>query len=210
MTEFMDRRHRWRGVLALAAILILAGCAQKAEPLAAAPTAPKVSLEYRIGPGDSLSIFVWRNPEVSTSVTVRPDGRISVPLIDDLKAAGTTPSELSRAIERELSVYIQDPLVTVMVSGFVGEFDQQVRIVGEAARPQAIPYRADMTLLDVMIAVGGVTDFAAGNRASIVRNVNGEQRQFAVRIDDLLKDGDISANVPLMPGDIVIIPESWF
>ncbi len=210
MTEFMDRRHRWRGVLALAAILILAGCAQKAPPLAAAPTAPKVSLEYRIGPGDSLSIFVWRNPEVSTSVTVRPDGRISVPLIDDLKAAGTTPSELSRAIERELSVYIQDPLVTVMVSGFVGEFDQQVRIVGEAARPQAIPYRADMTLLDVMIAVGGVTDFAAGNRASIVRNVDGKQRQFAVRIDDLLKDGDISANVPLMPGDIVIIPESWF
>jgi len=210
MTEFMDRRRRWRGVLAVAAILILTGCAQKTAPLASAPTASENALEYRIGPGDSLSIFVWRNPEVSTSVTVRPDGRISVPLIDDLKAAGTTPSELSRAIERELSVYIQDPLVTVMVSGFVGEFDQQVRIVGEAAQPQAIPYRANMTLLDVMIAVGGVTDFAAGNRASIVRNVDGKQQQFAIRIDDLIKDGDISANVPLMPGDIVIIPESWF
>ncbi len=210
MTEFIDRRRRWRGVLAVAAILILTGCAQKAPPLASPPTVSEDALEYRIGPGDSLSIFVWRNPEVSTSVTVRPDGRISVPLIDDLKAAGTTPSELSRAIERELSVYIQDPLVTVMVSGFVGQFDQQVRIVGEATRPQAIPYRADMTLLDAMIAVGGVTDFAAGNRASIVRKVNGEQKQFAIRIDDLIKDGDISANVPLMPGDIVIIPESWF
>ncbi len=211
MTRLLGRPRLWRGVLAMIAAAVLAGCAPGVKTLPPAPPVPEAgALSYRIGPGDSLQIFVWRNPEVSTSVTVRPDGRISVPLVDDLQAAGLTPSELARAIERELAVYIQDPLVTVMVGRFVGEFDQQVRVIGEAAQPQAIPYRANMTLLDVMIAVGGVTDFAAGNRASIVRTINGEQQQFAIRIDDLVKGGDISANVQLMPGDIIIIPESWF
>lgn len=163
---------------------------------------------YRIGPGDSLNIFVWRNEDLASTASVRPDGRITVPLIDDLQAAGKTPTELARDIEEALSTYVQDPLVTVMVTGFVGTFEQQVRVVGAATNPSAIPYRADMTLLDVMIAVGGLTDFAAGNRATLVRLVDGRQREYRVRIDSLLKQGDISANVMMLPGDILIIPES--
>ncbi len=165
---------------------------------------------YLIGPGDSLSIFVWRNPDLSTSVPVRPDGRITIPLVEDLPASGKTPSQLARDIERELAKYVKDPMVTVMVTGFVGPYSQQVRVVGEAARPQALPYRANMTVLDVMIAVGGLTEFAAGNRARLVRTVEGRQEVIELRLDDLLKDGDISANVAMMPGDTLIIPESWF
>jgi len=199
-------------VAALAACFALAGCAT-GEQL---PSANFVSgnegpgPEYVIGPLDSLQIFVWRNPEVSTTVTVRPDGRLSVPLIEDLAATGRTPTQLARDIEKALSVYIQDPIVTVIVSGFVGPFAQQVRIVGEASRPQAIPYRANMTLLDVMIAVGGLTDFAAGDHASLVRNVAGTQKEYRLRISDLIKDGDITANVAILPGDVIIIPESFF
>lgn len=166
--------------------------------------------QYIVGPLDSLNIFVWRNPELSTSVIVRPDGRFSVPLIDDLPATGQTPTELARAIEEQLAVYIQNPIVTVIVSGFQGPFAQQVRVVGEAANPRAIPYRANMTLLDIMIEVGGLTDFAAGNRATLVRFSNGVQREYRVRISSLLKDGDISANVGILPGDVLIIPESIF
>ncbi len=165
---------------------------------------------YLIGPGDSLNIFVWRNPDLSTSVPVRPDGRITIPLVEDLPASGKTPSQLARDIERELAKYVKDPMVTVMVTGFVGPYSQQVRVVGEAAQPQALPYRANMTVLDVMIAVGGLTEFAAGNRARLVRTVEGRQEIIELRLDDLLKDGDISANVAMMPGDTLIIPESWF
>ncbi|MFQ5534415.1 MAG: XrtA/PEP-CTERM system exopolysaccharide export protein [Sphingomonadales bacterium] len=165
---------------------------------------------YVVGPLDQLEIFVWRNPEVSTSVTVRPDGRISVPLIEDLPATGRTPTQLARDIETRLAEFIQEPIVTVIMAGFQGPFAQQVRVVGEAAAPQAIAYRANMTLLDVMIAVGGVTEFAAGNRASLVREVSGRQQQFGIRITDLIKGGDITANVKIMPGDVVIIPESIF
>jgi polysaccharide export outer membrane protein len=165
---------------------------------------------YRIGPGDSLSIFVWRNPDLSTSVSVRPDGRVSVPLIEDLQAADKTPTELSRDIEKELGVFIQNPLVTVIVSGFVGTFDQSVRVVGQASQPRSIPYRANMSMLDVMIAVGGLTQFADGNSASLVRVVDGQQRQYRVRLDDLIKDGEISANVAVLPGDILIVPETLF
>lgn len=189
---------------------IVGGCAQYDTLPPADLTENVEAPSYRIGAGDNLQIFVWRNPELTTSVPVRPDGRISTPLIEDLQAAGLAPSELARSIESELSTYIQDPLVTVMVSGFVGEFDQQVRVIGEASQPQAIPYRAEMTLLDVMIAVGGLTDFAAGNRATIVRVLDGQQRQFAVRLGDLVKNGDISANAQILPGDVLIIPESWF
>ena len=153
---------------------------------------------------------MWRNPELSTSVTVRPDGRISVPLIDDLAATGQTPTALARAIEEKLSVYIQNPIVTVIVSGFQGPYAQQVRVVGEATNPRSIPFRANMTLLDVMIAVGGVTDFAAGNRARLVRFEQGVQTEYRVRVDSLLKDGDITANVAILPGDVLIIPESFF
>lgn len=143
-------------------------------------------------------------------MTVRPDGRISVPLIEDLPATGRTPTQLARDIETRLAEFIQEPIVTVIMAGFQGPFAQQVRVVGEAAAPQAIAYRANMTLLDVMIAVGGVTEFAAGNRASLVREVSGRQQQFGIRITDLIKGGDITANVKIMPGDVVIIPESIF
>lgn len=164
---------------------------------------------YRIGPGDSLQIFVWRNAELTTGISVRPDGRITVPLIDDLEAADKTPTQLARDIEDALGVYVQDPLVTVMVNGFVGTYDQQVRVVGAAAQPRAVPFRADMTLLDVMIAVGGLTEFAAGDRATLVRLVNGRQREYRVKLDSLIKDGDIDANVAMLPGDILIIPETF-
>ncbi|WP_138381339.1 XrtA/PEP-CTERM system exopolysaccharide export protein [Luteithermobacter gelatinilyticus] len=166
--------------------------------------------QYVVGPLDSLQIFVWRNPELSTSVTVRPDGRFSVPLIDDMPATGRTPTQLARDIEKKLSEYIQSPIVTVIVSGFSGPFAQQVRVVGSATSPRAIPYRANMTLLDLMIEVGGTTEFAAGNRAVLARVENGVQREYSLRIDDLLKDGDVSANVKINPGDVIIIPESFF
>ena len=165
---------------------------------------------YRIGPLDSLQIFVWRSPELTTSVTVRPDGRLSVPLIDDLVATGRTPTQLARDIEAQLKKFVQDPTVTVIVGGFHGPFDQQVRIIGEATDPQAIPYQANMTVLDLMISVHGLTRFAAGNRAELVRNVNGKQTIIPVRIDDLIKDGDIGANVAVQPGDILIVPQAWF
>ena len=165
---------------------------------------------YIIGPGDSLNVFVWRNPELSTSVAVRPDGKFSTSLVEDLQASGKTPTELAREIEQALGEYIRDPLVTVTVGGFIGEYSEQVRVVGEAAQPQAIPYRKNMTVLDVMIAAGGLTEFAAGNRASIVRGGGGGEEQYRVRLNDLIKDGDISANVPMQPGDILISPEAWF
>ncbi len=166
--------------------------------------------DYVIGPGDALEIFVWRNPDLSRSVIVRPDGKISAPLVEDLIAGGRTATQLANEIEAVLSQYIRDPLVTVIVSDFQGVFEKQVRVVGEATQPQALPYRAGMTALDVMIAVGGLTEFAAGNRAKIVRTASGRQREIRVRLDDLIKDGDINANVKMAPGDIVIIPEAWF
>ncbi len=166
--------------------------------------------QYVIGPGDSVNVFVWRNSEVSTSVTVRPDGKITTPLVEDLQASGKTPSQLARNIEEVLSTYIKEPSVTVVVSGFVGPYNQQVRVVGEAAQPQALAYREHMTLLDVMIAVGGLTEYAAGNKARLTRYVNGEEQTFVVRAADLTKDGDISANVYMLPGDVLIIPETWF
>lgn len=166
--------------------------------------------QYIVGPLDSLQIFVWRNPELTTSVTIRPDGRFSVPLIDDMTATGRTPTQLARDIEKKLSEYIQSPIVTVIVSGFQGPFAQQVRVVGSATSPQAIAFRANMTLLDVMITVGGVTEFAAGNRATLARIEGGVQREYGLRIDDLIRDGDVSANVKIHPGDVIIIPESFF
>ena len=168
------------------------------------------SYQYLIGPGDSLKVFVWRNPDVSMTVVVRPDGMITTPLVDDLPVSGMTPYHVAREIEKALSKYIKDPLVTVIVTNFIGPYSEQIRVVGEAAKPQALPYRHGMTLLDVMIAVGGLTTYAAGNNATIIRMVNGKQRQYSVHIDDLIKDGDISANVDMLPGDTLIIPESWF
>jgi polysaccharide export outer membrane protein len=203
---------RLGSILTVCAPLALVACSSTPE-LPTADLLEKAKAqqsEYHIGPLDSLQIFVWRNPDLSTSVTVRPDGRISVPLIEDLEVTGKTPTQVARDIEKALGVFVQDPIVTVIMGGFVGPFQDQIRVVGEAGRPQALPYRDAMTLLDVMIQVGGVTDFAAGNRATITRVVDGKQQQFRVRLDDLIRDGDISANVKVLPGDILMIPEAWF
>jgi polysaccharide export outer membrane protein len=199
-----------QSVLVAMLFLILAACSGGESLPPAAGQQPVASPDYQIGPLDTLNIFVWRNPELTQSVPVRPDGRISVPLIEDLQAAGKTPTQLARDIEIQLKKFVRDPIVTVIVTSFTGPYSQQIRVVGEAAHPQAIPYREHMTLLDVMIAVGGLTQFAAGNRGTIVRDVSNGQTQFRVRIDDLIKDGDVTANVQMLPGDVLIIPQSWY
>ncbi|MEA2739961.1 MAG: polysaccharide biosynthesis/export protein [Acetobacteraceae bacterium] len=216
---------RWgdvaRGMLgpvsSLILVLALAGCGtglfqSHAGPPVVDNSGPKVADDYIIGSGDSLSIFVYRNPDLSEGgVAVRPDGRISTPLIEDIMAAGKTPTQLAREIEERLTKYIQDPNVTVIVRGFIGPPDRQVRVIGEATDPIAIPYRDHMTLLDVMIATKGLTKYAAGNRAVIVRiDRDGKQQTIKVRLSDLIKDGDISQNVEMSPGDTLIVPQSWF
>ncbi|WP_211163498.1 XrtA/PEP-CTERM system exopolysaccharide export protein [Azoarcus taiwanensis] len=197
---------RW--VLAVAAVLLLAGCATSSFP-PAPPQAADAEYNYVIGPGDSLNIVVWRNPELSMAVPVRPDGKITTPLVEDLPAMGKDASQLARDIEGALAQYIREPVVTVIVTGFRGPYSEQIRVVGEAAQPQTLAYVQRMTLLDVMIQVGGITDFAAGNRATILRTAEGN-KQYGVRINDLLKRGDVSANVEMRPGDVLIIPQSWF
>jgi polysaccharide export outer membrane protein len=201
-------------LLLLALAVAASGCGSMGRlfgPPLLHPVAPEVrDYRYRIGPGDSLIIFVWRNPDVSTTVPVRPDGLITAPLFEDVPAAGRTPTELARDLEKVLSEYIRDPIVTVTVGGFEGEYDQTVRVVGEAAEPQSIPFRSKMTALDVMIAVGGLTNFADGNGATIVRQTSEGPVERRVRLEDLVRDGDISANVEMAPGDVLIIPESWF
>jgi len=195
-------------MLAAACTLALGGCATRGQQQ---PVETRVTdTEYLIGPGDAVNIIVWRNPEVSMSVPVRPDGKITTPLVEDLPAAGKTSTALARDIEKALSKYIQQPVVTVVVTSFLGNYEDQIRVIGQAAKPQALPYRRNMSLMDVMIAVGGTTEFAAGNRASLIRNVDGKQQKYNVRLDDLIKEGDISANVPMRPGDVLVIPESFF
>jgi len=195
-------------MLAAACALALGGCATRGgqQPIETQVT----DSQYLIGPGDAVNIIVWRNPEVSMAVPVRPDGKITTPLVEDLPAAGKTSTALARDIEKALAKYIQQPVVTVVVTNFVGNYSEQIRVIGQATKPQALPYRRDMSLMDVMIAVGGTTEFAAGNRASLIRNVDGKQQRFNVRLDDLVKEGDISANVPMRPGDVLVIPESFF
>jgi polysaccharide export outer membrane protein len=187
----------------------LSGCGVTGNYPPAPATVSAPEHRYLIGPLDTLSIVVWRNPELSTTVTVRPDGRISMPLVEDVMAAGLPPAELSRQLRQQLQRFIQDPSVSIVVTGFQGTFSEQIRIVGEAARPQSVPYRQDMSILDVMIQVGGLTDFADGNAAVLVRGRE-QGKQYSVRLKDLLKRGDISANVSMMPGDIVIVPQSLF
>lgn len=199
---------------------------------------------YIIGPGDSINIFVWGNPDISTTATVRPDGKITIPLAEDLIASGKTPAQLARIMEKSLAKYVRDPQVVIMVGGFQGVYSQQVRIIGQLSggggvgggigggmgaglggsglgggagagggsrfSARSFPYKKDMTLLDLMIQVGGLGQYADGNRASIVRNINGEMQQFGIRIDDLIEDADLSANIKILPGDIVIIPEAFF
>lgn len=165
---------------------------------------------YRIGPGDVLNIFVWRNPEISQSVPVRPDGKISTPLVEDMVAVGKTPSELARDMETILATYIKSPVVNVIVTQFQGAYSEQVRVVGQAANPQSIPYREGMSILDVMIEVGGLGEFAAGNRAKLVRKENGRTVERRVRLHDLINKGDIDENIAIRPGDVIIIPETFF
>ncbi|MGH6975934.1 MAG: XrtA/PEP-CTERM system exopolysaccharide export protein, partial [Stellaceae bacterium] len=165
---------------------------------------------YLIGPGDNLDIFVWQNPQLSVKVPVRPDGKISIPLVQDVAALGRTPSILAHDISERLKAYVKDPNVTVIVSSFVGPFSQQIRVIGEAAKPQAIPYRSNMTILDVMIEVGGLTRFAAGDRSVVVRNFNGQHQTIHTRLDSLINDGDVRDNIAMRPGDIVIIPQRYF
>lgn len=187
---------------------LLSGCAFNSGTIIGETALPTGN--YLIGPGDSININVWRNPEVSTTVAVRPDGKITTPLVEDLQASGKTSTELARDVEKALEKYIQQPVVTVIVGGFVGPYSEQIRVIGQAAKPQALPYRLGMSLMDLLIAVGGITDFAAGNRANIIRTIDGTQQKIRVRLHDLIRDGDMSANVSMRPGDVLVIPESFF
>ena len=199
-------------VVAMAALAAaVVGCAgMRAGDHPAAPVrASAPDYNYIVGPGDTLNIIVWRNPELSQVVPVRPDGQVSTPLVDGLVAQGKTSVQIARDVEKELGKYVRDPVVTVIVTSFVGPYSEQIRVVGEAAKPQFLPYKQKMTVLDVMIAVGGVTDFADGNSATLVRTAEGNKR-YNVRLNDLIKRGDIDANVEVLPGDILIIPQGWF
>ena len=230
---------RTRALLMLSAVLLLPSCgggllrdqagagpACQGEPPAGSPATatsdpnapegtptltPRVTASYVIGAGDNLSISVYRAPELSVpGMPVRPDGRISMPLIPDIVAAGKTPSQLGKELEERLKEYVQDPIVTVMVTGFIGPFDRQVKVIGEATEPSAIPYRDGMTVLDVMIATKGLTKFASGNSAVIVRREGNKQVTIKLRLSDLIKNGDICQNVEMRAGDTIIIPQSWF
>jgi len=195
-------------ILLVLLVLAIAGCTTPKKSEQAAE--PESQDQYLIGPGDTLRIFVWRNPEISVTVPVRPDGKISTPLVEDIQAVGKTPTQLARDMETNLSAYIKSPQVNVIVTEFVGTFGEQIRVVGKATEPRALSYRRNMTLLDVMIEVGGLAPGAAGNRARIIRRAGagGEEQEIPVRIDDLINRGKIAANVRMMPGDVLIIPES--
>jgi polysaccharide export outer membrane protein len=190
-------------------LLALVGCGGGGPPPPAS-TSAALPAEYRIGPGDQLQIFVWHNPDLSLAVPVRPDGRISIPLVQDVYALGKTPMELSADVQEKLKQFVTDPQVTIIVESFVGPFPQQVRVIGEAEKPAAVPYRANMTLLDLMIQVGGLTRFAAGNRAVIIRTTNGEEHTYPIHLSSLINDGEIKYNAPVEPGDILIIPQTYF
>jgi len=202
----------WRHVVAMwiiCFVLVSPASAQEPNDSAQEPEGTAAA-EYLIGPGDSLQVFVWGQPDLSVTVPVRPDGRVTTPLIKDLQAVGKTPTQLSDEMEEILSEFIRSPEVNVIVQGFVGTFGNQIRVLGQAAQPRAVPYRDKMTLLDVMIEVGGLTRFAAGNRTRVVRAVAGETKEIRVRLDDLLNRGKIKENILMSPGDVVIIPEAIF
>ncbi|MEM8987662.1 MAG: XrtA/PEP-CTERM system exopolysaccharide export protein [Pseudomonadota bacterium] len=203
--------------MAAVAALSLAGCGLGFTKTATLPPAPQTSEEaaalapiYVIGPGDTLEIHVWRSDDLSTAVPVRPDGRISAPLVGEIMAAGKTPSDLAQILKEQFRTYVQNPEVTVMVKSFSSTFDQQIRVLGQAQQPVALPYQAGMTVLDVMVRVGGLTEYAAGNRAVLTRGKGTDRKSYKVRLDDLIKNGDITANVAVLPGDVLLIPESLF
>ena len=204
--------HRIRSVLALALAVLLVGCTVGGElpPVPDAQVNVEVDYDYILGPGDEIAIFVWGNSELNSSSPVRPDGKLTTHLVEDLQASGKTSTQLARAVEAAYSEYVRQPVVSVTVTGFEGVPDQSVRVMGEAVDPQQITYKKHMTLLDVMIAAGGLTEYAAGKQSVLIRLVDGKEVSYNLRLDDLVKQGDISANLSIMPGDIVIIAESWF
>jgi polysaccharide export outer membrane protein len=213
--RIMNRNQYLYMLAAPLCLLLLTGCSQSKLQMPIASTSEPAThspaqYQYRIGAGDQLNIFVWRNPDLSGSFTVRPDGYITTSLVEDLKVSGKTSAQVAREMEQELAKYLREPVVTVIIEEFVGPYSEQVRVLGEAVNPLAINYRQGMTLLDVMIAVGGLTEFAAGNKASLVRSNLGQQKTYALRLDDLIRGGDIHANADILPGDIIIIPETWF
>jgi len=197
-----------------AALLLLSPIAAQAQSNAAAPApaaSANVAADYQIGPGDELQVFVWKNPDLSVTLPVRPDGRISTPLVADIQAQGKTPTALAADLRAALSKYVQDPVVTVLVRTVAAPGSSaSIRVIGAAATPKTVPYRAGLTVLDVMIDVGGLNTYAAGNDAQIIRTQNGVSRGIPVHLADLMKSGDLKANVQLMPGDVVRIPERWF
>ena len=210
----MYRKHI-NTILAVAAAVVTLGACSNTSQLPEASTRASLtsdvdSYQYLIGPGDVLTIFVWRNPEISGQFIVRPDGKVTTSLVEDIDVAGRTPTMLAREIEEQLAKYINNPRVTVSVNNFSGPLSEQVRVIGEATQPSAISYVQHMTLLDLMIAVGGLTEFADGNNAKLIRVVDGRKASYELRIDDLIRDGDISKNIDMLPGDVVIIPEAWF
>lgn len=204
----MNRPFRCLALLLCTGILTSCSTQPPVPPLQMDASAFKH--DYRIGPGDNIIVSVWRHPEVSITVPVRPDGKITTPLVEDLVASGKTGTELAREIENSLKKYIQDPVVTVTVTGFAAPYEHQIRVIGQAAKPQALAYREGMSVMDVVIAVGGLTEFASGNKASLIRTIGGKQHRVDVRLNDLIRGGDINANVPVRPGDILVIPESLF
>lgn len=211
----MEKRmtNTLKAILLLTLGYILIGCSSVTLPpakLHQSNTVDVDSYKYLIGAGDVVNIFVWRNPEVSGTFIVRPDGMITTSLVEDIPVSGKTPTDLARSIEEILATYLREPVVTVTVNNFVGPFSEQIRVIGEAAQPQAVNYIQHMTLLDVMIQVGGLTEFANGNGAILVRIENGLQKQYEIYIEDLIKNGEILANVDVLPGDIIVIPETWF
>ncbi len=215
-------------LFALITAFVVAGCAANqpaetqtavvnasAQPATpdAAPTASSrdnTGYQYIIGPGDTLDVFVWGYKDLSVTVPVRPDGKITTRLIEDMQASGRTPTDLARDIESKYVTYVKNPTVTVTVNKFVGSPSQQIKVVGGGAEPKTVPFRNSMTVLDVMIEVGGLSKYSSGNKAVLVRNTNGKQQTYKIRLHSLLKKGDIRANRPVQPGDIIIIPESWF
>ena len=196
-------------LMAASAAILISGCSSINE-VPTADRSSEVDFDYLIGPGDQVEVFVWGNQELTTSVQVRPDGKITTRLVENIPASGKTPSDLARDIEQAYGEYVKHPVVSVIVNGFIGVPTQQIRVVGEAAKPLKIPFTKHMSLLDLMIEVGGLTEFAAGNKAVLIRTSEQGMKSYALRLEDLLEDGDISANLSMHPGDIVMIPESWF
>jgi polysaccharide biosynthesis/export protein len=202
----------FRSILLAILALALAGCADggsiAASKLSSTPVVSQA--DYRIGPGDQLKIFVWHNEDLSTSVVVRPDGKISTPLVNDIIAAGKTPAQLTEDLTKVLSEYVRSPKVNVTVVSFVGTFSDQIRVVGQATHPKVIAYRAGMTILDVMLEAGGLAEHASGNKTKVLRVIGGKTQKIAVKLNNLLYDGDVTQNIAMMPGDVVVVPLSIF